>query len=125
MRQKALEKSRAFVVIGDIERLRPIYGSTMTPPLLHDLIRLVARDWDVRVPRLRLAVGVIRRLPAALTRANFETLGFLCADRYPTLGALELAMKSNIIQPPRAEEMILRWADALASTRFSIEEAIK
>jgi dihydroflavonol-4-reductase len=90
-------------------------------PLLHDLIRLVARHWDVRVPRIRLPVSVIRRLPAALTRANSETLGFLTADRYPTLGAVELAMKSNV-QSPRAEETILRWADALAATRFGIEE---
>src|SRR5664279_1290414 len=43
------------------------------------------------VPRARIPVGLIRRLPVALTHADPETLSFLSTDPYPTPPADELA----------------------------------
>jgi dihydroflavonol-4-reductase len=86
-------------------------------PSLHDLIRLVASHWNVKAPRFRLPVSIIRRLPSAVTRADPETLGFLSPDRYPTHSALALAESAGI-RPPKARETLLRWADALAADRF-------
>lgn len=87
-----------------------------TPPL-HDLVRLVAGHWGVRAPRLRMPVGLIRRLPRSITRVDPETLGFLSADRYPTGPAVELAERFGIPAPETTQAMI-RWADALAAARF-------
>ncbi|MEV1178236.1 SDR family oxidoreductase, partial [Nonomuraea sp. NPDC049784] len=54
-----------------------------TPPL-PDLLSLVGHHYRVKVPRLRVPVSLVRRLPPALTKADPETLTFLSSDRYPT-----------------------------------------
>ncbi|MDP4502293.1 alpha/beta fold hydrolase [Nonomuraea turcica] len=87
-----------------------------TPPL-PDLLSLVGRHYQVKVPRLRVPVPVIRRLPAALTKADPETLTFMSSDRYPTGPAREFAGRHGLELPDTAES-ILRWADHLAAHRF-------
>ncbi|MEQ4722181.1 alpha/beta fold hydrolase [Nonomuraea sp. B19D2] len=87
-----------------------------TPPL-PDLLSLVGRHYQVEVPRLRVPVSLIRRLPAALTRTEPETLTFLSSDRYPTGPARALAERHGLALPGTTES-ILRWADHLAAHRF-------
>ncbi|QFY07611.1 alpha/beta fold hydrolase [Nonomuraea phyllanthi] len=87
-----------------------------TPPL-PDLLTLVGRHYQVRTPRLRVPVPLVRRLPQALTRADPETLTFLSADRYPTGPARAFAGRHGLALPGTTES-ILRWADHLAAHRF-------
>lgn len=86
-------------------------------PALPDLLRLIARHHGVRMPRLRIPVGVVRRLPAAITRADPETLSFLSADRYPTGPALRLAAEHGLAQPD-VSTALTRWSDYLAANHF-------
>ncbi|MDL4822013.1 alpha/beta fold hydrolase [Actinomadura opuntiae] len=87
-----------------------------TPPL-PDLLSLTGRHYGVRVPRMRLPVPVIKRLPSALTKAGTETLSFLSDDRYPTGPAHALAERHGLPMPDTTGA-ILRWADHLAAHRF-------
>ncbi len=81
-------------------------------PTLPVLLRLIADHHDVKLPRLRLPVGVIRFLPAAVTHADPETLSFLSADRYPTGPAEDLA-RAHGLEHPDVVESLLRWSDYL------------
>lgn len=92
-----------------------------TPPL-PDLLTHVGRHLGAEVPRLRIPVGVIKRLPQRLTKADPETLGFLSADRYPTESAVELAGRHGI-RTPDVRVSLERWADHLAAHRFGAEMA--
>ncbi|GAA4087042.1 alpha/beta fold hydrolase [Nocardioides kongjuensis] len=87
-----------------------------TPPLA-DLLTHVGRHLGAKVPRLRIPVGAVKRLPRWLTKADPETLGFLSADRYPTRSALELAERHGI-EMPDVMVSLERWADHLAAHRF-------
>ena len=87
-----------------------------TPPLA-DLLTHVGRHLGAKVPRLRIPVGVIKRLPLRITKADPETLGFLSADRYPTASAVELADRHGI-EMPDVRVSLERWADHLAAHRF-------
>ncbi|WP_280505598.1 alpha/beta fold hydrolase, partial [Nocardia farcinica] len=87
-----------------------------TPPL-PDLLREVGEHYRVPVPRARIPVAVVRRLPPALTKADPETVGFLSADRYPTGPADEFAARHGLIKPATMPA-IHRWADHLAAHRF-------
>lgn len=51
-----------------------------TPPL-PDLLAHLGRHLGVKVPRLRIPVAVIKRLPQRVTQADPETLSFLSDDR--------------------------------------------
>ncbi|MFI6602473.1 alpha/beta fold hydrolase [Nonomuraea sp. NPDC050536] len=86
-------------------------------PALPDLLALVAKHYQVRVPRLRVPVSVIRRLPRWVTRADPETLSFLSGDRYPTESADAFAARHGLAMP-EVTGAILRWADQLAARRF-------
>ncbi|MCK2219369.1 SDR family oxidoreductase [Actinomadura sp. ATCC 31491] len=86
-------------------------------PALPDLLTLVARHYEVPVPRLRAPVALIRRLPPRLTRTDPETLTFLSEERYPTGPAAELAARHGLARPDTAAT-ILAWADDLAAHRF-------
>jgi len=92
-----------------------------TPPLA-GLLTHVGRHLGGKVPRLRIPVGVIKRLPQWLTKADPETLGFLSADRYPTESAVELAERHGI-QTPDVLVSVERWADHLAAHRFGAVKA--
>ncbi|GAB10815.1 hypothetical protein GOARA_063_00140 [Gordonia araii NBRC 100433] len=87
-----------------------------TPPL-PEFVGLVGRHLQVTVPRLRIPVGLVKRLPAALTKADPETVSFLSSDRYPVDPAQEVAARHGIEMPPTVPA-ILRWADHLAAHRF-------
>lgn len=87
-----------------------------TPPLA-DLLTHVGRHLGVKVPRVRMPVGVIKRLPQRITRADPETLSFMSADRYPTESAIEFADRHGI-QMPDVLVSLERWADYLAAHRF-------
>lgn len=85
----------------------------LTPALPH-LLRLIGEHRGVRVPRLRLPVSLLKRLPMSITRADPETLSFLSADRYPHLEADALAY-ANGLQHPDVVTSLQRWADHLAA----------
>ncbi|MFF4195368.1 alpha/beta fold hydrolase [Nonomuraea sp. NPDC001831] len=93
-------------------------------PDLHDLIRLLADHLGVRAPRIRVPVGVIRRLPSALTGAEPETLGFLTEDRYDTGSADRVAASAGLRRPP-VEDALRRWADRLVADRFGAAPAAR
>ena len=87
-----------------------------TPPLA-DLLTHVGRHLGAKVPRIRMPIGVIKRLPQGITKADPETLTFLSADRYPTEAAIELAHRHGIRMPDVLVSLD-RWADHLAAHRF-------
>lgn len=87
-----------------------------TPPLA-DLLTQVGRHVGGKVPRLRIPVNVIKRLPRWVTKADPETLGFLSADRYPTASAVDLADRHGIAVPD-VQVSLERWADYLTAHRF-------
>ncbi|MER7449663.1 alpha/beta fold hydrolase [Nocardia beijingensis] len=86
-------------------------------PVLPELIRLMAGHLGVRAPRLSIPVGVISKLPTALTGADPETLSFIADDRYDTSAAREVARRAGLTMPP-TEATLLGWADHLVATRF-------
>ena len=90
-----------------------------TPPLA-DLLTHVGRHLGAKVPRVRMPVAVIKRLPQRITKADPETLTFMSADRYPTESAVEFAHKHRI-QMPDVLVSVERWADHLAAHRFGAD----
>lgn len=87
-----------------------------TPPLAA-LLTHVGRHLGAKVPRTRMPVAVIKRLPQWITKADPETLAFMSADRYPTESAVEFADRHGI-QMPDVLASLERWADHLAANRF-------
>ena len=90
-----------------------------TPPLA-DLLTHVGRHLGAKVPRVRMPVGVIKRLPQWITKADPETLTFMSADRYPTDSAVELASRHGI-RMPDVQVSLERWVDHLAAHRFGAD----
>lgn len=90
-------------------------------PTLPELLRVVGEHYRVRVPRVRVPVAVVKRLPTALTKADPETIGFMSADRYPTGPAEEFAARHGL-STPATVPAIRRWADHLAAHRFGAAE---
>lgn len=86
-------------------------------PALPQLLAEVGRHYQVRVPRLRVPVGLVKRLPSALTKADPETLSFMSTERYPTAEGDELATAHGLRQADTLPAL-LRWADHLAAHRF-------
>ncbi|MDX3110470.1 alpha/beta fold hydrolase [Nonomuraea angiospora] len=86
-------------------------------PALPDLLTRVAEHYQVRAPRTRIPVSLLRRLPRALTKADPETLTFLSDDRYPTGPADAFAARHGLAMPD-VTTSVLRWADHLAAHRF-------
>ncbi|MEU7138232.1 alpha/beta fold hydrolase [Nocardia sp. NPDC046473] len=91
-------------------------------PVLPDLIRMLAGHLGVRAPRFSVPVGVIEKLPRALTGADPETLPFIADDRYDTAAADAVARTAGLAMPP-AETVLRTWADHLVSSRFGAVEA--
>ncbi|MEE1823401.1 SDR family oxidoreductase [Streptomyces sp. BE20] len=87
-----------------------------TPPL-PELIALIARHLDVPAPRGLVPVGLVRRLPRALTGADPETLSFLVGDGYDTASADRLARAAGLHHPP-VDDLLRRWADRLVADGF-------
>lgn len=90
-------------------------------PALPDLLRLVGEHYRAPVPRARIPVTVVKRLPSALTKADPETLSFMSSDRYPTGPADEFAARHGLDRPATVPA-IQRWADHLAAHRFGAAE---
>ncbi|MBO4207413.1 alpha/beta fold hydrolase [Micromonospora echinofusca] len=86
-------------------------------PALPDLLARIGQHYQVKVPRLRIPVSAIKRLPPSLTGADPETLTFLSADRYPTGPAQTWAAERDLKMPDTTSS-INRWADHLAAHRF-------
>ncbi|MBG0830583.1 alpha/beta fold hydrolase [Planomonospora sp. ID67723] len=86
-------------------------------PELPELVALLAGHLGVRAPRRSIPVGLVRRLPRALTGADPETLSFMSADRYDTAPALAFARRAGLHMPP-VGEALRRWADELVAARF-------
>ena len=86
-------------------------------PHLPELVGLLARHLEVRPPRVTLPVGLVRRLPRAVTGVEPETLSFLSEERYDTTSADALAEKAGLSHPP-VEDALRRWADRLVADRF-------
>lgn len=93
-------------------------------PALSDLLTLVGRHLGVRVPRMRLPIWLVRRLPVRLTRADPESLGFMVADRYPTGPARTLAEQHGLSFPP-IEDVLTRWADYVVAGRSSRDAEVQ
>ncbi|MGV9264268.1 SDR family oxidoreductase [Kitasatospora sp. NPDC003701] len=87
-----------------------------TPPL-PKLIALLADHLGVPAPRALVPVGLVRRLPRALTGADPETLSFLSEDGYDTTSAGRLAQAAGLHHPPVAEAL-RRWATRLVADGF-------
>ena len=83
-------------------------------PALPDLLKLIGADHGVKVPRLRVPAGLLRRLPATLTGADPETLSFLSTDRYPT-GPTETIAREHGLTHPDVGESLRRWSRYLRS----------
>ncbi|WP_441248599.1 SDR family oxidoreductase [Kitasatospora sp. McL0602] len=87
-----------------------------TPPL-PEVVALLADHLGVRTPALRLPVGLVRRLPRALTGVEPETLSFLSDDRYDTTSADRLATAAGLAHPP-VEDLLRRWSTRLVADNF-------
>ncbi|WP_203185546.1 alpha/beta fold hydrolase [Streptomyces pratensis] len=86
-------------------------------PHLPQLVALLAEHMGVRAPRRSVPVGLLKRLPRAITRADPETLSFLSTDRYDTSSARELAESFGLEMPP-VHDALRRWTDDLVAARF-------
>ncbi|WP_327673726.1 SDR family oxidoreductase [Kitasatospora sp. NBC_00458] len=92
-----------------------------TPPL-PALIALIAEHLGVPAPRGLVPVGLVRRLPTALTGADPETLTFLVEDTYDTASADRLAEAAGLHHPPVAD-LLRRWATRLVADGFGAAPA--
>ncbi|MFF4116879.1 alpha/beta fold hydrolase [Streptomyces sp. NPDC001714] len=86
-------------------------------PELPALVRLLAEHMGVRSPSRSIPVGLLRRLPRAITRADPETLSFLSTDRYDTAPARALSAAHGLPMAP-VRAALRQWADDLVATRF-------
>ncbi|MGV9775373.1 alpha/beta fold hydrolase [Streptosporangium sp. NPDC003464] len=86
-------------------------------PDLPELVALVAGHLGVPAPRRTVPVGLLRRLPRALTGVDPETLSFMSGDRYDTAPALAFAERAGLRMPP-AGEVLRSWVDGLVGSRF-------
>lgn len=87
-------------------------------PTLPEVVKLIANHHNVRAPRLRVPVWLVKRLPAAITRADPETLSFLSTDRYPTEPATALA-HNNGLRHPDVRAALKLWTDYLVANDFA------
>ncbi|MEU9061914.1 alpha/beta fold hydrolase [Streptomyces sp. NPDC048430] len=86
-------------------------------PRLPQLVALLAEHMGVRAPRRSVPVGLLKRLPRALTRADPETLSFLSTDRYDTSSARKFAESCGLEMPP-VRDALRGWTDDLVAARF-------
>ncbi|MBB2914224.1 nucleoside-diphosphate-sugar epimerase/pimeloyl-ACP methyl ester carboxylesterase [Streptosporangium becharense] len=112
-----LARFLAAVPEHDHEPYRAHWVLDDATPHLPDLVTLLARHLGVRAPRAVVPVGLVRRLPRALTGVDPETLTFLSEDRYDTSSADALADAAGLSHPP-VDDALRRWADRLVAERF-------
>ncbi|MGW4420499.1 alpha/beta fold hydrolase [Streptosporangium sp. NPDC004631] len=112
-----LARFLAAVPEHDREPYRAHWVLDDATPELPDLVALLARHLGVREPRAVAPVGLVRRLPRALTGVDPETLTFLSEDRYDTSSADALAKAAGLSHPP-VHDALRRWSDRLVTERF-------
>ncbi|MBP2267088.1 nucleoside-diphosphate-sugar epimerase [Pseudarthrobacter sp. PvP004] len=91
-----------------------------TPPL-PELLGMLGKHLNVRVPWFKIPSALLKKLPAKLTGADPETLSFLSEDRYPTAAAVALAEAGGLHHPP-VETALKRWADYLVAAEPAARE---
>lgn len=89
-------------------------------PTLTRLVGLAAGRMGVPRPRLHLPVGLLRRLPSAVTGVDAEALSFISEDRYDPHPFLAACARLGV-DLPHPEAAIARWVDYLVDTRFGEE----
>lgn len=87
-------------------------------PVLPDLLALIARHHGVNVPRLRIPVRIVRRLPRTITKADPETLSFLSPERYPTGPANLFAERHELVHPD-VKQALMHWSSHLVASTAS------
>ncbi|WP_405014367.1 SDR family oxidoreductase [Kitasatospora sp. NBC_01539] len=116
----AVDHLAAFLAAAPVHDTAAVQVHTVldpaTPPL-PELVAIAARRLGVRAPRLLLPVGLVRRLPRALTGVEPETLSFLSEDVYDTESAELLAAAAGLAHPP-VERLVGDWAARLVADRF-------
>ncbi|GGV07816.1 hypothetical protein GCM10010182_28700 [Actinomadura cremea] len=112
-----LARFMAAVPEHDGGRVRAHWVLDGATPELPELIGLLARHLGVRAPRAVVPVGLVRRLPRALTGIEPETLAFLSEDRYDTASADALARAAGLAHPPVTDALRV-WADRLVAEEF-------
>ncbi|GAB2769617.1 alpha/beta fold hydrolase [Amycolatopsis magusensis] len=121
--------ARTFVPVVTVDHFAEFLATLTEPggrhwvldehtPNLPELVRLLAGHLGVPAPKLRVPVGLVRRLPTAVTGADPETLTFLTEDRYDTESA-------KVVGPPHppVESALRRWADRLVADGFGAAPA--
>lgn len=86
-------------------------------PTLPELLEQAAKRMDVDAPRRTISVGVLARLPKALTNLDREALSFISDDRYDPMPMRALCARIGIELPP-VQACLDRWVDHLLDTRF-------
>ncbi|MDH6708908.1 nucleoside-diphosphate-sugar epimerase [Kitasatospora sp. MAA19] len=111
--------ARFLAAVPEHDRAPVQAHSVLDPatPVLPDLIALLAAHLGVRPPRGLVPVGLVRRLPRALTGADPETLTFLSEDRYDTASADRLTTAAGLTHPPLIPAL-RHWAARLVAEDF-------
>ncbi len=86
-------------------------------PTLPRLLERAASRMDVEAPQRTIPVGVLARLPKAITNLDPEALSFISDDRYDPLPMRALCARTNIALPA-VQDSLDRWVDHLLDTRF-------
>ncbi len=107
----------AEVVQHDEAASRSYWALDPTTPPLPALIEQVGKRIGVSVPKVRLPVGLVRRLPRVLTGVEPESLSFLSEDRYDTDSYRAIREQANLSNTP-ATDVVNRWTDYLIASRF-------
>ena len=86
-------------------------------PRLPELVATVADHLGVKAPERLIPIGVVERLPSALTGLDREAVGFLTEDEYDT-GEADAHGRAAGLQLPDVHETVRRWATHLVATQF-------
>ncbi|WP_458780539.1 SDR family oxidoreductase [Arthrobacter sp. D3-16] len=118
-----LAKFMALLPTQDETRGKSYWILDDNTPALPELLQVIGEHQNVRVPRLRIPVGLVKRLPQTITGADPETLSFLSPDRYPTSSANRLAEQHGLVQP-NVTAALTRWSDYLVASKFGEGSAV-
>ncbi len=89
-------------------------------PKLPELVARIGDHLGVPVPERLVSVGLLRKLPSALTGVERETLTFLSEDDYDTASAEAHAAAVGLVMPD-TDVATGRWVTHLAATDFARE----
>lgn len=89
-------------------------------PKFHALLRLSAEVMGVKAPKIKLPLGIAKRLPKIFLGERKEALPFLTSESYDTNASDALAQKMGLTQPPIQDALRL-WLAYLVASRFGEE----